>query len=315
MPDHFADRLLGAIEQKKAPVCVGIDPVYSNLPTAIRDMPDFGDGNDTESALDAILEFSRIVIKSVAPIVPAIKINTAFFERYYGEGVDAYMELVQEAAGLDLLVIGDCKRGDVGHTAELYAQSQLADPDFENLNHLIAPDAVTLHSFLGLDGLKPFLNVCRQHGKGVFAVVQTSNESAPEIQGFANSEGLTLSEHLAGLINSWAGDDGLLGRRGYSCLGAVVAPRNVEFAKQLRALMPRCIFLVPGYGAQGLAAADIAHCFKPDGTGAIVSASRSVIYAFNNPRYEQQTEISWVKAVEAACQDFANEVAQAAGTF
>ncbi|MCH8914011.1 MAG: orotidine-5'-phosphate decarboxylase [Planctomycetes bacterium] len=313
MPAYFADRLNMAIKEKKTPVCVGIDPVYSRLPSAIRDMPGLGDGRDTESALDAILEFCRTVIKTVAPIVPAVKINIAYFERYYGEGVDAYMELVQEAAKLGLLVIGDCKRGDVGHTADLYARAQLARPDFDNMSHSTAPDAVTLHSFLGLDGLKPFLDVCREEGKGVFALIQTSNESADDVQGFTNAQGVTLSEHLAQLLDGWAGDDGLVGESGYSCLGAVVAPRNVETAKKLRMLMPKSLFLVPGYGAQGMSAADIAHCFKPDGTGAIVNASRSVIYAFDQAQYKQQGERNWTQAVETACRKFAQDIAQAVG--
>lgn len=313
MSEHFADRLLSEIKKKKTPACVGLDPVYEHLPTAIRELPDFNDPGDTEAALDAVLEFSRMVIKTVAPIVPAIKINSACFERYYGEGVDAYVELVQEAAEAGLIVIGDCKRGDVGHTAELYAQAHLADPDFDNLDHLIAPDAITVNSYLGLDGLKPFLTVCREEGKGVFALVLTSNESAREVQGFMDGDGRTLSEHIAGLINKWSGDDGLVGKQGYSSLGAVVAPRNAEMARRLRALMPRCIFLVPGYGAQGLTAADLAPCFKSDGTGALVSASRSVIYAFDSPRYEQPAATSWLKAVEAACKDFAADIARAAG--
>jgi orotidine-5'-phosphate decarboxylase len=313
VPDHFADRLLKAIREKKSPVCVGIDPVYARLPAAIRDLPDFNDGSDTESALDAVLEFCRLVIKTVAPIVPAVKINSAYFERYYGEGVDAYMELVQEAASHDLVVIGDCKRGDVGHTAEVYAQAQLADPDFSNFDHLVAPDAVTLNCYLGLDALKPFLHVCRAQAKGAFVLVLTSNESATEVQALRCDDGCTVSERVAGLVSKWAGDDGLMGAEGFSCLGAVVAPRGADSARQLRALMPHCLFLIPGYGAQGLTAADIAPCFKPDGSGAVVNASRSIIYAYENPRYSELAESSWVSAVEAACREFAADIAKTAG--
>ena len=314
MASHFADRLLDAIEHKRAPVCVGIDPVYSRLPAEIRDLPDFCNGTNSESALDAIVEFSRTVIRTVAPTVPAVKINSAFFERYYGEGVDAYLELVLEARKLGLVVIGDCKRGDVGHTSELLAQSQLADPDLVDLDQQLGPDAVTLHSYLGLDAFKPFLGVCRRQNKGVFALVRTSNESASDIQDFASGAGVTVIEHLAALINTWSQDDGLIGRRGYSCLGAVVAPRKPELARRLRALMSKCIFLVPGYGAQGLSTADIATCFNPDGTGAVVNASRSIIYAFDDPKYEQHRKESWVKAVEAACRDFVADVARAIAT-
>jgi len=312
MTENFADRLLQAIRTRKSPVCVGLDPVYSKLPPAIIEHRDFNDGDDSEVALDAVLQFCRKVIKVVGPIVPAVKINTAYFERFYGEGIDAYLELVQEAASADLLVIGDCKRGDVGHTAELYAKSQLADPDFDNLDQLTAPDAVTLHSYLGLDSLKPFLGIACEQGKGVFALVQTSNPSAAEVQEFTNSEGLTLSEHVGKLVNEWAGGAGLMGQSGFSALGAVVAPRNVETARRLREAMPNCLFLVPGYGAQGATAEDIANCFKPDGTGAIVNASRSVIYAYGRDEYQDQAD-NWEKCIELACQNFAADIAKAVG--
>lgn len=251
-----------------------------------------------------------MLIEVVAPIVPAVKINTAYFERYYGPGIDVYRELVQQACESGLIVIGDSKRGDVGHTAELYAQSQLANPEHHNRSGSTAPDAVTVHSFLGADGLIPFLDVCRQQGKGLFALVQTSNPSAAEVQGFSNREGVTLSEHLASLIHRWGIEEGLVGDSGYSALGAVVAPRNVEITKRLRAIMPKSFFLVPGYGAQGLTAADAAHCFNTDGHGALVCASRSVIYAFDDPQHEQPSQHGWLKAVEDACTHFSVEVSQ-----
>lgn len=313
MPLNFADQLLRAVRDKKTPVCVGLDPLYERLPAVITEQAAFNDPDDSESALDAILEYSRRVLRIIAPIVPAVKINIAYFEQFFGEGIEAYLELLQEAAGLDLVVIGDCKRGDVGHSAELYAKAQLADPVFDNLDHLVAPDAITVQSYMGLDGIKPFVSVAREQGKGVFALLQTSNESASEVQGFTNGEGQTLSEHLGVLLNTWAADDGLIGECGLSCLGAVVAPQNVEKAKTLRALMPNCLFLVPGYGAQGITAADVAHCFKSDGTGAIVNASRSVIYAFDNVKYQEQFASDWEKCVEAACRDFASDVAKAVG--
>ncbi len=313
MNEHFADRLLNAIRTKKAPVCVGLDPVYDRLPPAIKDQPDFNDPRDRAASLDAVLEFSRKVIHVVAPLVPALKINIAFFERFYGEGIDAYFELVEEAARQNLIVIGDCKRGDVGHTAEVYAQTHLSDPDFDDVDDLVAPDAVTLHSYLGLDAIKPFVQVAKEESKGVFALVQTSNESAAEIQGFTNAEGLTLAEHVGRLVNTWAGDHGLMGRQGYSCLGAVVAPRNPDLTRRLRALMPNCLFLVPGYGAQGANAEDVKLCFKDNGTGAIVNASRSVIYAFEEPQYRDQHGENWEKCIESACRDFAAKIAQSIG--
>lgn len=310
MADHFADRLIAAIARKNSPCCVGIDPVFSKLPPAIRNMPKCSNGARPQAALEAIREFCTMVIEAVAPIVPAVKINTAYFERYYGPGIEVYLELVQRASESGLVVIGDSKRGDVGHTAELYARSQLAHPEQEYHSGSTAPDAVTVHSFLGADGLKPFLDICRQQGKGLFALVQTSNPSAAEVQGFANGAGVTLSEHLASLIHRWGSEESLVGDSGYSALGAVVAPRNVEITKRLRAMMPKSFFLVPGYGAQGLTAADAAHCFNTDGHGALVCASRSVIYAFDDPKHEQPNQRGWPKAIEHACTHFSAEVAQ-----
>lgn len=175
MPENFADRLLAAIKDKKSPTCVGIDPVYSRLPAEIAEHRDLNDETDSEAALDAILEFSRRIIKIVAPHVPAIKINTAFFERYYADGIDAYMELLQEAADHKLIAIGDCKRGDIGSTSEMYAKSALSDPDFINLDDLVGPDAITVNAWAGIEGVQPFIDVAREEQKGLFVWVKATN--------------------------------------------------------------------------------------------------------------------------------------------
>jgi orotidine-5'-phosphate decarboxylase len=301
---HFADRVLEAIRQKGSPACVGLDPVYGRLPADIAGQKGLSDETDTESSLDAILEFCRAIIRIVSPLVPAVKINSAFFERYYGEGIEGYYSLVQEAAEADLVVIGDVKRGDIGHTSSLYARAHLSDPDFANLDELVAPDAVTVNPYFGIDGLRPFLEVAREEAKGVFALVQTSNESAAEIQGLTLDDGMRLAERVGVLVNTWAADEGLLGTSGYSSLGAVVSPRDQDSTIKLRALMPNCLFLVPGFGAQGRTAEHVKHCFKSDGTGALVTASRSVIYAYEDMKYLEMYTSEWEKCVEHACRDF-----------
>ena len=250
MPDNFADQLLTAIKKKRTPTCVGIDPVYSKLPAEIAEHRDLNDETDSEAALDAILEYCRRVIRIVAPLVPAVKINTAFFERYYWEGVEGYFDLIQEANDAELLVVGDCKRGDIGSTAELYAQAALADPDFGDMDDLVGPDAITVSPYFGSDGIRPFLQVAREESKGLFAVVRTSNESAGEIQGVKLDNGLTVAEHVAQQVAAWARDDGLVGSNGYSALGAVVAAKDRDSTQRLRGMMPQCLFLVPGYGAR-----------------------------------------------------------------
>lgn len=311
MPENFADRLLAASHLKRSPTCVGIDPDYARLPADIAEHREMNDASDSEVALDAVLEFSRRIIKIVAPYVPAVKINTAFFERFYADGIDGYMELLQEAAKHNLIVIGDCKKGDVGNTSEMYARSALSDPDFANLDDLVGPDAVTVNAWAGLDSVKPFIDVAREEQKGVFVWVRASNPSAAVIQDAKLDNGLTVAEHLGQQVADWGAGSELIGRNGYSCVGAVVAAANKESMVRLREMMPKCMFLVPGYGAQGSTAADVAAAFKPDGTGAIITASRSVIYAYEDMKYIERWPSEWEKCVEQACKDFAADVNKA----
>ena len=308
MPENFADRLLAAMKAKNAPVCVGIDPVYGKLPAEITDQKDLNDETDSEAALDAVLEFCRQVIKIVGPLVPAVKINSAFFERYYWEGVEAYYELVQEASNAGLFVIGDVKRGDIGSTAEMYAKAALADPDFGNMDDMVGPDAVTVSSYFGLDGVKPFIDVAREEQKGVFVLVRTTNESAGVIQNAKLDGGISVAELIAQQVAEWARGDGLVGNSGYSCIGAVVGARDKDQAVRLRGMMPQSLFLVPGYGSQGGTAAEIAPYFKSDGNGAIITASRSIIYAFEEMKYVERFTSEWDKCIEQATKDFIKEV-------
>ncbi len=236
MPEHFADRLLAAIE-KTSPVCVGIDPVYEQLPSALRT-------TEAEEArhLEAIGAFCREVLEVVAPTVPAVKLQSACFERYRDRGVGLYFELVQYARKLGLLVIGDVKRGDIGSTAQAYAAG--------HLGHAAAPDAVTVNGYFGVDGLLPFLQTAQAAGAGLFVLVRTSNPSAAAVQDFADAAGRRFYEHLALQLAELGAAEGLVGRCGYSCLGAVVGATYPAEARRLRELMPRQMFLVPGYGAQ-----------------------------------------------------------------
>jgi orotidine-5'-phosphate decarboxylase len=306
--ENFADRLLKAIKAKGSPTCIGIDPVYSKLPAEISEDKELNDATDSEVALDAILEYCRRVLKIVSPFVPAVKINIAFFERYYADGLDAYFDLVQDADRAGLIVIGDCKRGDIGTTAEMYAQVMLAEPDFANLEDLTGPDAVTVNPYFGLDGVKPFIDVARDEQKGVFVLVRTSNPAAAELQTSRLECGMTVSEFVARQVEGWANDPTLIGDSGYSAVGAVVGATAKDEIAKLRAMMPHCMFLVPGYGAQGGTASDIAGCFKSDGTGALVTASRSVIYAYDDMKYVERFTSEWEKCIEQSCKDFVAEV-------
>jgi len=311
LAENFADRLLAEMREKKSVVCVGLDVVYDKLPEAIRTDPDLNDPADTQVAMDAALEFCSRVLKVVAPHVAAVKINSAFFENHYWDGVEAYYSLVQDAQSRKLPVIGDVKRGDVETSAAAYAAAHLADPTFENLQEGAAPDAVTVNPYFGADGVRPFLDVAAKQGKGVFILVRTSNESAREIQDFADASGKPLWRHVGERAASWAQGAGLVGKSGYSSVGAVVGATYADDLRVLRSVMPKSILLVPGYGSQGGTAADCAAAFV-DGKGALVSASRSIVYAFNDPAYNTRFD-SWEKCVEQAAIDMKNDLNKALG--
>ena len=302
----FADRLLDAIQTKGAPTVVNIDPVYARLPDAFKGPEE----PDTEVALEAIVTFAKRVIHIVAPLVPVVKINSAYFERYYADGVDAYYRLVREASQLGLIVIGDAKRGDVGHTAEMYAEAHLATPNIVGAEDdaLVSPDALTINGYFGFDGVKPFADIAKDQGKGVFVLVRTSNPSAATIQDVVTTNGLRVCEVVAGEVARWARESGTIGEHGYSSIGAVVATRDAQDAAKLRSAMPDSIFLVPGYGAQGGAAEHFKPYFKSDGTGAIIAAGRSVIFAHQQEKYRRQFDSDWEKCIQQSCKDFVADI-------
>ena len=289
MSGHFGDDLTAAIADKHAPVCVGIDPSYDRLPASIRE--DFGDDR-----VGALRRFCTEVLQAVAAIVPAVKIQIAYFEVYHGPGVALYHDMVALARAAGLIVIGDIKRNDIGSTARAYARAHVSGQD--------CPDAVTVNGYLGADGLEPFIEEGNEEGKGIFVLVRTSNPSGAVMQDFADASGKKFYEHMAEQVASLG--HGLVGSSGYSRVGAVVGATYPREARELRSIMGRQIFLVPGYGAQGATAADCAASFKPDGTGAIVNASRSVIYAF-----DKNPNIDWRQAVTQAARDLAADIASA----
>ena len=279
MAEHFADRLLAAVGRVGSPVCVGIDPAYDRLPDELKN-------GDEVAAIEA---FGLGIVEAVAGRVPAVKPQIAYFERYGSAGVAAYEKVVTAAQKAGLIVIGDVKRNDIGSTAAAYAAGHMST---EN-----APDAITVNGYFGADGLKPFVDTAADTGKGIFVLVRTSNASAAAIQDFADAGGKKFYEHVAEQVAKIGSGERLIGESGYSCVGAVVGATYPDEARRLREIMPQQIFLVPGYGAQGATADDCAASFKSDGTGAIVNASRSVIYAFQNPEY---AEMDWKKAIETA---------------
>ncbi|HEY2586631.1 MAG TPA: orotidine-5'-phosphate decarboxylase [Tepidisphaeraceae bacterium] len=308
MSELFADRLLDAIERKGGPVCVGIDPMFEMLPDAVAGAETRRNAEDPEAAIDAIFAFTTAVLRIVAPLVPCVKFQSAYFEKYLWEGVEAYYSLIAEAAELGLLVIGDVKRGDIGSTAAAYAAGHLADISFEEQQDVIIPDAITVNPFCGLDTIAPFIKTARDYDKGLFVLVRTSNPGSGELQDVKLADGRTWSEMLAERLAKVAAEPGLVGAKGFSSIGAVVGATQPQTMTSLREKLPQSIFLLPGYGAQGATAEMTRAAFK-DGRGALVSASRSILYAHREPKYAQRFGDNWERCVEQAVLDMKQDLA------
>ncbi len=299
-PVHYADRLQAAIAQYGCAAVVGIDPLLERLPPELRPAT-----TEAASAARAIERFGETIISAVRGVVPAVKINIAFFEAFGERGVAAYFRLIRAARAAGLLVIGDIKRGDIGSTAALYARGHLGGVDAEDA----LPDAVTVSGYLGVGGVQPFIELARQHGRGLYVLVRPSDPGADAVHEFGADQGMAFYQFMAGLVRSWGAADGLCGACGLSCVGAVVAPKDVASTAALRAALPTTPLLVPGYGAQGGAAEACRACFLPGGRGAVVNASRSVIYAYEEPRYRERCGADWRASIAQAARDFAADVA------
>jgi orotidine-5'-phosphate decarboxylase len=292
-----------------------LDPVYSRLPSAIRNHREMNDEFDANAAVDAIFDFCTQTMRIVAPMVSAVKINNAFFEKYLWEGIETYYALISEADDLGLEIIGDVKRGDIGHTAELYAAAHLENPELAGLEDTLAPDAITVNGYLGTDGIEPFADMADKQGKGLFVLVRTSNPSAAEIQDFADVEGRKMYERLAEVVGRIANNAERIGNNGYSNVGMVVGGTAPEVTTALRQKYDKVWFLVPGYGSQGASAADCVRFCKPDGTGALINASRSIIYAYEKPKYKDQFGDDWKRCIEQAVIDAKVDLASAMQTL
>jgi len=315
MASHFADRLCDAVKTKKTSLIVGLDPVYNRLPSAIRSHRQMNDEFDAAAAVDAIFDFCTQAMRIVAPMVPAVKINIAFFEKYLWEGLETYYSLISEADELGLEIIGDVKRGDIGHTAEAYAAAHLENPELIGLEDNLAPDAITVNGYTGTDGIEPFADMADKQGKGIFVLVRTSNPSAAAIQDFTDAEGQTMYEKLAEVVAQIANKDERIGNYGYSNVGMVVGGTAPRVTTALRQKYDKVWFLVPGYGSQGAEAAECIRFCKPDGTGALINASRSIIYAYEKPKYKEQFGDDWKRCIEQAVIDAKVDLANAMQTL
>ena len=308
---HFADRVCAAVDAKGSAVVVGLDPRPESLPPHLLSAcrAEFG---DTVGAIgEAFWRFNRGIIDAVHDVVPAVKPQLAFYERYGMAGLQAYVRTTKHASEAGLLVIADGKRNDIGSTAAAYAEAFLGtakgfdEPGAGDF----AADALTVNPFLGRDGIQPFTDCAARRGRGVFVLVRTSNPSAADVQDL-QVDGQPLYEQIGALVESWG--ENSRGQCGYSCVGAVVGATWPEQAARLRDLMPHTLFLVPGYGAQGATADDVARCFDARGRGALVNASRSIIFAWRSEPYaERYAESDYGAAAREAAQRMGDDISAA----
>jgi orotidine-5'-phosphate decarboxylase len=266
---------------------------------------------DAAAAVDAIFDFCTQVLRIVAPMVPAVKINIAFFEKYLWEGVETYYSLVSEGDELGLEIIGDVKRGDIGHTAGLYASAHLENSELVGLEDTVAPDAITINGFAGEDGIEPFVKMADEQGKGVFVWVRGSNPSSAAIQDFADGSGEKMYEKIAEIVGQIADKPERIGGSGYSNVGMIIGGTAPEVTTALREKYDKVWFLVPGYGSQGASAQECVRFCKDDGTGALINASRSIIYAYEKPKYREQFGDDWKRCIEQAVIDAKIDLAKA----
>lgn len=266
----FADRLAAAVDERRSQLVVGLDPRLELLPLELR-----GDAHrDREAAAAAFSRFCRGLIDSVAPYVVAVKPQAACFEALGAPGMRALEEVCDYAATAGLLVVVDGKRGDIGHTARAYASAYLE----ARSGHRPLADALTVSAYLGRDSLEPFVAACRRFGGGLFCLVKTSNAGGADVQDLTLSDGSRVWHHVAQLVADLGAD--LVGECGLSSIGAVVGATYPRAVSEARKLLPQAILLLPGVGAQGATPADVARAFTSGPASALVTVSRSVIYAF-----------------------------------
>ena len=299
------NKLIEKIQKTHAPIVVGLDPMLNYVPEHIQKRAFAEYGETLEGAAEAIWQFNKEIVDATYDLIPAVKPQVAMYEQFGIEGVKAFKKTVDYCHEKGLVVIGDVKRGDIGSTSEAYAVGHLGKVKVGSQQFAgFDEDFATVNPYLGSDGIKPFIKVCKEENKGLFILVKTSNPSSGEFQDRL-IDGRPLYEWVGEQVDAWGkehmGDS-------YSYIGAVVGATYPEQGKVLRKLMPKTFILVPGYGAQGGTAADLKHCFNEDGLGAIVNSSRGIIAAYRQEKYKQFGPEHFAEASRQAVMDMVADI-------
>ena len=292
---NIIDQLIQKIKSTNNPTVMGVDPRYEMLPECITKKY----SQNIEGACKAILEFNKAIIDATYDIIPAVKPQIAFYEMLGIEGIKTFKQTCEYAKQKGMIVIADIKRGDIGSTAQAYSNAFLGKTTIgEKEEEIFNVDFVTVNPYLGIDGIKPFIEDCKKYNKGIFILTKTSNKSSGELQDLKTQEGTEIYAEVAKLIEKWGEE--LIGENGYSSIAAVVGATYPEQLEQIRKIAPHTYFLIPGYGAQGGKAEDIALGFDQNGLGGIVNASRSLMCAYKSDKWkETYTQEEYAKATRA----------------
>ena len=302
------NKLISNIRKTNAPIVVGLDPMLNYIPEHIQKKAFAEFGETLEGAAEAIWQYNKGIVDATYDLIPAVKPQIAMYEQFGIPGLIAYKKTVDYCKSKDLVVIGDIKRGDIGSTSAAYAVGHLGQVQVGSRKYAgFDEDFATVNPYLGSDGVKPFMDICKEEKKGIFVLVKTSNPSSGEFQDRV-IDGRPLYELVGEKVAQWG--DELMGDE-YSYVGAVVGATYPEMGKVLRKIMPKTFMLVPGYGAQGGKGADLVHFFNEDGLGAIVNSSRGIIAAYKQEKYKEFGAENYADASRAAVKDMIADISGA----
>ncbi len=301
---NMMDRLIDKIKETNNPTVIGIDPKYDMIPECIKNKYE----QNMEGVAKAIEEFNKALIDATFDIIPAVKINIAFYEMYGLEGMKVFEETCKYAKEKGMLVMADIKRGDIGSTSKAYSNAFLGRTQIgEKEEKIYDVDFVTLNPYMGIDSIKPFIEDCKKYNKGAFIIVKTSNPSSGDLQDLKLENGEEVYTRVAKLVEEWGED--LRGKYGYSSISAVVGATYPKQLKDLRKTAPHTFFLIPGYGAQGGKAEDIALGFDSNGIGGIVNSSRGLMCAYKSDLWKDKyTEERFAEATRQEAIRMRNEL-------